>query len=346
MSCFIRQALALCAFERKGSALHVVHAKLLAVAVAEIELAQIAMQMGFAHVLINAVHAAFQDREESFYGVGVSVAAHVFVGIVLDGAVRCKIPADGGKRCFLIGHELAFGRSMAAQNRVQGVGANVRHVEGPCRAVTLDQRQNRPHVAGAGVNLGSRLAANIGQVRLKGTTFTSHRRANAILGRLHDFADSMGQEPSGLHAAIEGPLNLAGRDALLACGNELDGLEPQVQREMAVLEDAADPHGDPRARSGDARSQEALRLGSTAFRHGRKSSPVLTRCSLYVLIHPHGAESRLTNHSGGDGNRFLQLRSRPKGLACRVIRIQFWSSEACYSVRQPKNPLRRGVALT
>ena len=26
----------------------------------------------------------------------------------------------------------------------------------------------------------------------------------------------MGQEPSGLHAAIEGPLNLAGADALLA----------------------------------------------------------------------------------------------------------------------------------
>jgi hypothetical protein len=32
-----------------------------------------------------------------------------------------------------------------------------------------------------------------------------------------------------------------------------------------------------------------------------------------------GAESRLTNHSGGDGNRFLQLRFGPKGLACRVF---------------------------
>jgi hypothetical protein len=52
------------------------------------------------------------------------------------------------------------------------------------------------------------------------------------------------QEPSGFHAAIEGPLNLAGADALLAGGDELDRLKPQMQREMAVLEDAADPHGE------------------------------------------------------------------------------------------------------
>ena len=39
-------------------------------------------------------------------------------------------------------------------------------------------------------------------------------------------------------------LNLAGADALLAGGDELDGLQPQVQREMAVLEDRADPHGE------------------------------------------------------------------------------------------------------
>jgi hypothetical protein len=31
-----------------------------------------------------------------------------------------------------------------------------------------------------------------------------------VIVTLHDFPDAMGQEPRGFHAAIEGPLNLAG----------------------------------------------------------------------------------------------------------------------------------------
>ena len=44
----------------------VVHAELGAVAVAEIELRQIAVQMLFAAMLIDALHAALEDREEAF----------------------------------------------------------------------------------------------------------------------------------------------------------------------------------------------------------------------------------------------------------------------------------------
>jgi hypothetical protein len=61
---------------------------------------------------------------------------------------------------------------------------------------------------------------------------------------LHNLADAVGEKPRGLHAAIEGPLNLAGRDTLLAAADKLDGLKPQVKREMAILEDRADPHGE------------------------------------------------------------------------------------------------------
>src|SRR4051812_22462140 len=55
--------------------------------------------------------------------------------------------------------------------------------------------------------------------------------------------DAMHQEPSGFHAAIERPLNLSSADALLALANKVDRLQPKMQREMAVLEDRADPHG-------------------------------------------------------------------------------------------------------
>ena len=63
-----------------------------------------------------------------------------------------------------------------------------------------------------------------------------------IRRRRHRFAYPMAKEPRGFHAAIERPLNLAGADTFLAGRNELDGLQPKPQREMAVLEDRADPH--------------------------------------------------------------------------------------------------------
>ena len=54
----------------------------------------------------------------------------------------------------------------------------------------------------------------------------------------------MGQEPRGLHRAIERALNLAGADALLAGAHEVDDLQPQVQREVAVLKDRAYADGE------------------------------------------------------------------------------------------------------
>jgi len=283
MSCFVGQPPALSAFERQRGALHVVNAQPFPVAVSEIELAQIAVQVRFADVLVHAVHAAFEDREETFDGVGMGVTAHVLIGAVLDGVVRGEVPADGDERRFLIGHELALGRSVAAEYRVQAIGADVRHVEGTSTAVALDQRQNRPHVAGAGVNLGPSLAANIGQVGFESFTFAAHGRADSAVRGLHDLADAVGQEPSGLHAAIEGPLDLPGADPLLAATDQLDGLEPQMQREVAVLENRADADGEglaagvalPQARTAALAGQAAdgLAVAIAAMRANRAFRP-------------------------------------------------------------------------
>ena len=70
MSCFVGEPTALRTLQAQRSAGGIVHAKLFAMAVAEIKLGQIAMQVGFADVLIHAVNAAFKDREETFNGVG------------------------------------------------------------------------------------------------------------------------------------------------------------------------------------------------------------------------------------------------------------------------------------
>ena len=67
---------------------HIVRvAKLHAVGIAEIELAQIALQMLFAAMLIRSDHSALEDRKDAFNGVCGSRVAHVFLAAMIDGFV-------------------------------------------------------------------------------------------------------------------------------------------------------------------------------------------------------------------------------------------------------------------
>jgi hypothetical protein len=50
----------------------------------KIKLAQIAMQVAFVTVLIDAFHASFEQREEAFDCVCVNIAANVFAALVID----------------------------------------------------------------------------------------------------------------------------------------------------------------------------------------------------------------------------------------------------------------------
>ena len=97
-------------------------------------------------------------------------------------------------------------------------------------------------MAGADAYLSTRLTANEGQIGLKGFAFAADRRADAVIRGLHDLANAMGQEPCGLHAAIEGPLYLPCRNAFLARHDELDRLQPKMEGKVAVFEDAAYAH--------------------------------------------------------------------------------------------------------
>jgi hypothetical protein len=92
-------------------------------------------------------------------------------------------------------------------------------------------------------DLGPRFSTDKGQIRLDSPAFATDRRSQPVVRTLHDFANAVSEEPCSFHAAIEGPLYLASADPFLAGGDELDRLKPQMQGEMAVLENTADPHG-------------------------------------------------------------------------------------------------------
>src|SRR4051812_20175613 len=48
--------------------------------------------------------------------------------------------------------------------------------------------------------------------------------------------------PSGFHAAAERSLKLAGRNAFLGRAKQMDRLKPEPQRQMAILENRANPN--------------------------------------------------------------------------------------------------------
>ena len=98
----------------------------------------------------------------------------------------------------------------------------------------------------------------------------------------------MGEEPRGFHAAPERALNLPSAHSLLAGANELDCLQPQMQREMAVLEYGADPH------------REGLAAGVTLSQAGTASFPSQATDSLVVAITSMGADGASRPQVGFD----------------------------------------------
>src|SRR5580658_4164501 len=107
-------------------------------------------------------------------------------------------------------------------------------------AAAFHQREHHFLVAGTRAYLAAGLTAPIGLVSLNGLaarahqpgTLTSHRQANTVP-----------HKPRTLEGYPKGPVKLIGADTLLAGRYEEDCLQPEVQRDMAVLEDGADLHG-------------------------------------------------------------------------------------------------------
>jgi hypothetical protein len=83
-------------------------------------------------------------------------------------------------------------------------------------------------------------AAHFRFVGLNGFAFAAKARCSSA--GVHCQPDTVAKEPSGFHAAIEHPLNLARRDAFLARAEQMDDLRPQVQGKVAVLKQRAHTH--------------------------------------------------------------------------------------------------------
>jgi hypothetical protein len=102
------QALAFHPFHSGDGPINVAASESDAVIIPEIELGQITMQVFFLAVLIDAIHAAFENRERALDGVRVNVAANVFLDRVLDRFVGGEVSIRAGIEAAFIGMQAGF----------------------------------------------------------------------------------------------------------------------------------------------------------------------------------------------------------------------------------------------
>src|SRR5882672_2569727 len=249
MSRLIGEPLALNSAQQNLGALHVLDAKRLAIAVAEIELRKVAVQVIVGAVLIDTLHAAFEDREESLDGVGMQSVIgprHILSALVMHDAVPSEFPAYQGVGVVFVGHELSFAGNVLADDWCQSAGLYIVHHDAAGAAtLTVYQGQHLVLVGKAATllhatRLDGLVPADEGLIDFDGATIRAER---GEIARAHCLPDSVGHEPCRFESNSKSAVQLVRADPLLARGDQEDTLEPKAKRNVAGLENGADLHG-------------------------------------------------------------------------------------------------------
>src|SRR3569832_1407519 len=86
--------------------------------------------MVMAAMLIDALHAALEDREEPFDGVGMYVGA-LLGNVLLLGVIYSPMKAKAQAQCViiggLVGHHAGFAGDILAENGNKGLGLEIVH---------------------------------------------------------------------------------------------------------------------------------------------------------------------------------------------------------------------------
>ena len=231
----IGQALAFEPGKRDVAALHIIDAKLGAGVLPEIELGQIPIKMLGVDVLVHADDTALEDREKTFERIGMHVATRPFVLGMVNGFMFRRAGKLEHRRA--IAHQSAALIEVLVQARANA--AMVKN-DGPDRAAALDKAQHLDvRLATAGALAGLSRFAHFHIVDFDGLAFAAHRAK--VAARRHRKANAVPKVPCGFHATTQGPLKLAGRMTFLAGAKQVDRLQPQAKRQVAILENGADP---------------------------------------------------------------------------------------------------------
>lgn len=285
-----------------------------AVVVAELRLSDVERQVLRGDLVIAPHDGTLQQAPEALYGVRVDRAHDVLASPVIDHAMR-EFAAQGLVRLPCIRADQADAiRDRFADEADQGFTVDVLDHAGDHVALARDHASHNsltgadtatrtaralPVASTAFVFvLVLRLAAHKGFVRLN--------NAHELLElAVHESgADFVADTPSGaVGTKTHFPLNLEGRNTLLADHHAVDDAEPLAQALVRVLEDGADENGKAVVRSGSravvaqpVKRHRAVRLdvGIAALRAAHAIGPALADKVAFagVIIREHRLKLR------------------------------------------------------
>src|SRR5436190_4289385 len=137
-SCLVGETLANDTTEHLVGASRIIAAVRNAVAVAELELGKIPVQVLLGAELIDAAHPALEDGKRALDGVGSHVTAHIFLVVVHDRTVFREFAANAAIHDVLVSHQAGFAGQVLKHDALNFL-ATVNVEEAAAPSVAIDQ---------------------------------------------------------------------------------------------------------------------------------------------------------------------------------------------------------------
>jgi len=194
-----------------------------------------------ADMMICPDQAALEQTEEAFDGIGMDVAAHVFLF-----GMGYRFMRRGNLAHLLIvsrvvSHQVGIGGHLGFENRFQCCAGHSRNMERANLPAALDKRKDRILVRPSAARfLRVGFSAPKGFIRFYDLSAAADRIT--MLG-FHRLADTMCHEPSRFVSHPKRAVQLMGAHTLFGGAKEMHSLKPDVQGNLRAFKDCADRNG-------------------------------------------------------------------------------------------------------
>src|SRR6185437_71490 len=245
-SAFICASLADDPGQRLDRPLSVINPECFPFAVPEVKFRQIPIEMLRPAVLVNALHAAFENRKVAFDSLRVDSRIgrrDVLVRRVMHRAMIGKVPGQGTILRRFVCHHPRLTRDVRANNRDQGTRRYIVHHHALGKAgCPVNEAKNLVLVLRAAplllaLRLDGFVVSDEGFVDFDDVTPAANRLDRAFV---HRRADAMRHEPRSFQRHPKRAMKLVARNPFLARTHQIDGLEPDIERHMRLLKHGAD----------------------------------------------------------------------------------------------------------
>ena len=194
---------------------------------------EIALQVLGADRMVDTTDTAFHQGPEAFDGIGVNVALDVDTGLVADTTMLITAVSEPPIGRVLVGVDHRQGEDSLFDVTEEGSCGDVRDGDGMNSAATLDHPEDGRLIAGGGsASPAASLAADVHFVGFYGA---SQRSALVVVKHEH-VSDAMEHAPCGLVGDADLTFQFFGGDSASCAGHEEDGVEPELERCAALVE--------------------------------------------------------------------------------------------------------------